>query len=378
MIGNHQIFASLHSICLEKIMAEKVTFGISKKIFLMVLIVFFLPLGTILSFGHQAVTTLITDQGIQQLETINDKQVSIVDSWMDMNERMLLQNSSLGEVQSMESLYQTGVLKTIAKYYDWSYLVFTLDPLGNNIARSDDKNLGYYGDAPFFQQVAQGKHFGRQIITGTGSSGPVMVLATGIVDITGQLLGVLAQELALVEMTGGIVSEKIGRSGFTFLLDQNGQVVAHPDPKIAKARLNLSKHAALIAMKKGQSVTIAEEPDGQRVVSVARKTKSGFIVISQQNYTEAYEFLASQYKKALVIVAAALLVMLICVMLVVRWVTSPIRKLADVAEQYSQGQLDLEISGLGRKDEIGMLSRSIERLGTSVRLAMKRLDKNRE
>jgi methyl-accepting chemotaxis protein len=142
--------------------------------------------------------------------------------------------------------------------------------------------------------------------------------------------------------------------------------------------LNLSKHAALIAMKKGQSVTIAEEPDGQRVVSVARKTKSGFIVISQQNYTEAYEFLASQYKKALVIVAAALLVMLICVMLVVRWVTSPIRKLADVAEQYSQGQLDLEISGLGRKDEIGMLSRSIERLGTSVRLAMKRLDKNRE
>ena len=44
-----------------------------------------------------------------------------------------------------------------------------------------------------------------------------------------------------------------------------------------------------------------------------------------------------------------------------------------VADSYSQGELDLEVPGLKRRDEIGELARALARLGTSMKKAMKML-----
>jgi methyl-accepting chemotaxis protein len=51
----------------------------------------------------------------------------------------------------------------------------------------------------------------------------------------------------------------------------------------------------------------------------------------------------------------------------------PLRQLTAVADAFSQGQLDLEVPGLKRKDEIGSLARALSRLGISMRKAMQML-----
>jgi methyl-accepting chemotaxis protein len=56
-------------------------------------------------------------------------------------------------------------------------------------------------------------------------------------------------------------------------------------------------------------------------------------------------------------------------------ITKPLRELTHVAERYSEGQLDLKVPGLDRQDEIGNLACALERLGTSIRKAMERLQK---
>ena len=55
-----------------------------------------------------------------------------------------------------------------------------------------------------------------------------------------------------------------------------------------------------------------------------------------------------------------------------RWITRPINNLTRVANLISQGKTDLEELPEDRGDEIGLLTRSFNRLVNSLRVALKR------
>ena len=68
-----------------------------------------------------------------------------------------------------------------------------------------------------------------------------------------------------------------------------------------------------------------------------------------------------------------LVVIVPLVILVILSITKPLKQLTQVADQYSQGRLDLKVPGLDRKDEIGNLANALSRLGVSVDRAIQRL-----
>lgn len=356
-------------------MVTKTRFGISQKLFIMFLVVALVPLFTVWFFDYQSITNLTTQKVNNELTAINRDLITYVDAWFDMNERMLLQNAALPSMQSMEVFSQTKALKTITTYYDWAYLAFTVDSQGNNVARSDGGNLIYYGDRDYFKQVVEGQQFGRQLLIGKTSGKPAMVLSTGILDENGAVKGVLAQAMTLTKISEKIVNNKIGETGFTFLVDEKGQVIAHPNAEMTKSRVDLSDHPALKNLQDGKTSTIFNDLNGAKIVAVAQKTSKGFTMVSQQSYAEAYQMIKAQNQQALFLLLATLVLVLVGAVFVSKWLTAPIRNLTEIADKYSQGQLDLEISGLNRTDEIGQLSQAIERMGTSISLAMKRLRK---
>lgn len=358
-------------------MAKKATFGISQKLLLTLLLVALVPLLIIWFFSYQSIASLTNEKVNQELAAINKTLIAQVDDWVDMNQRMLLQNASLDSVKSMSAARQNPVLKTMTKYYDWAYLAFTTDQKGNNIGRSDGKKTKYYGDRDYFKQVVDGKQFGKQILIGKTSGKPAMVLSTGIFASDGQLKGVLAQAMTLTELSGKIVSNKIGQSGFTFLVDEKDDVIAHPDSEMTKSRVNLSKNSAVQAIKQGKKNVIFTDMDGNKIIAVGQKTAQGWIMVSQQNYSEAYQLIKAENQKALYLLIVTLIVVCAIAVFIARSLTAPIRELTEVADKYSQGQLDLKISGLDRNDEIGQLSQAIERLGTSIRMAISRLQKKK-
>jgi methyl-accepting chemotaxis protein len=354
-------------------MSGKVTFGISQKLLLILLVVALIPLLSIWFISYQSITGLTTEKVNQELAAINTNLITHVDDWVDMNQRMLLQNASLQEMQSMNPFLQNPALETITEHYDWAYLAFTIDFNGNNIGRSDGKKTKFYGDRSYFKQVAEGKKFGQQILIGKTSGKPAMVLSTGIFDKAGQLKGVLAQAMTLTKLSGKIINTQIGETGFSFLVDGGGEVIAHPDAEMTRSRVDLSNHDAIKAFQQGQSYTVFENSNGEKIVSVAQKTAQGWTMVSQQNYVEAYQLIKSENQKAIFLLVATLIIVIAIAIFVSRSLTAPIRELTIIADKYSQGQLDLKISGLDRGDEIGQLSQSIQRLGTSIRMAISRM-----
>ncbi len=60
-----------------------------------------------------------------------------------------------------------------------------------------------------------------------------------------------------------------------------------------------------------------------------------------------------------------------------RLLLTPINNLIQTADEISKGKLDFEIKETARNDEIGLLAKAFERMGISIRLAMKKLQQKR-
>jgi methyl-accepting chemotaxis protein len=349
--------------------------GIFQRMLIMLLVVALVPLACIWLLNYQFSIDLAGQKVEQQLIALNNNLTTHVDDWVDMNERVLLQNASLEGIRVMQTEPQNAILETIPKQYDWAYLAFTIDLKGQNVGRSDGKKLLFYGDRSYFLQVINGNRFGQQVLVGKTSGKPALVLSTAVHDSKGGVNGVLAMAMTLTEISNEISKAKIGQTGFSFLLDEKGEVIAHPNEEFTRSRVDMSGNKAFQGLKRGEALSVFADNDGKQVVAVSRQTKQGWVMITQQDYQEAYQQISDQNFRAILLLVGTVVIVCLLALIASRRLTTPIRKLTEVAEQFSQGKLNLEITGLDRQDEIGKLAKAIERLGISIRMAMERLQK---
>ena len=102
-------------------------------------------------------------------------------------------------------------------------------------------------------------------------------------------------------------------------------------------------------------------------------TAQGWTMVTQQAYSEAYAPVRAANIRALAILAITLLAVLMVAYMLSERLSSPIRKLTEIANEMSRGRLFTDIPEAKRRDEIGALAAAIDRMGTSIRLAMERL-----
>jgi len=94
----------------------------------------------------------------------------------------------------------------------------------------------------------------------------------------------------------------------------------------------------------------------------------------EKRYLEQYE---NRIKIFYVVLLVILFVLLVCIYFYARSVIRPIRYLSEVADRISMGELDTPIR-IKAKGEVGVLAESIERMQTSVKAAIERLQRRKE
>ena len=70
---------------------------------------------------------------------------------------------------------------------------------------------------------------------------------------------------------------------------------------------------------------------------------------------------------------ATLFLVFLATLVFARRMVKPIRRLTDIAGDYSRGKLNAKIPGTMRGDEIGALARAVERMGVSIKMAFEEL-----
>jgi len=203
-----------------------------------------------------------------------------------------------------------------------------------------------------------------------------------------------------------IAVQKVGETGYTAVHDNQGINYFHANPKIVGTDLHdLSKPLPafwkiLEASLKGPALGyydwkdadgrvrpkymyLAPVRDTDLIVAATTyidefsrpaKAMEGKMRQIERTYLEDYQ---SRIKIFYLVILGVVIVLLVRIYFYARSVIHPIRYLSEVADRISMGELDTEIRVKG-KGEVGVLAESIERMQTSVKAAIERLQKRRE
>jgi len=356
---------------------KKVRFGILFKMLLVMVLVSTIPLAVVWYISHNASQKAISQDVDNRLSSMADQLRSYVESWIDMNVRVMRQNAMMPDMVTMDGALQKTALEAIVKTYEWDYLAFTVDINGQNISRSDDKALKDYSDRHYVRQILGGQDLGQQVLISKTTGKPALVLSTAIKDAKQQTRGVLAIGLTLAGISDKIATVRFGETGYAVLLDPEGKVISHINEEFIKKRTSLTDHPGFQALMLGnkESVVYTDKETGKKVFSQIRKTRHGWILLVQQDYDEAFAALKTYNQQTQILMLVSVIVVLLVAVLVSRQLTRPIRRLTTAAEAISRGNFGFEIGDAKRRDELGELARAVERLGTSVRLAMERFSR---
>jgi methyl-accepting chemotaxis protein len=295
-----------------------------------------------------------------------------LDEWVDKNVRVLQTVASLPQIRAMQADQQVSTLTVVAQAYPWMFLVHTMAPDGTDVARSDKNPLTNYADREYFKESMKGRDLTWQTLISRTNGKPALVLAMPI-RANGKIVGVLQAAMAIEDISHIVLTWRAGRTGYAFLVDENGTVIAHAREEYVRAQRRLQDHPLVAAFEAdGRPHHATFIADGTEALGYIQGNRFHWGIAAQQ---DAAELMASQRQTLMVglalLVTAAVLVGLVAV-LASKLMVQPIVDMTHAAEQMSMGALDAQIRA-GSKDELGMLARALERLRKSMVAAMARL-----
>lgn len=353
---------------------RKVRFGLFTKIILVMLIVSLLPLIIFWSITYKETVARIRND-TELLFTLTAQGLgNEVDNWIENNIWVLRSAAELPAVKSMNRQNQEPILRDIQKNYPYMYLVFTVGLDGRNVARSDDVPLKDYSDRQYYKDIIRGKQLAWQTLIGKTSKKPALVIALPVTRGE-QLVGVMAGAMTIDDISRYIARWKKGDTGFAFLIDEKGKVVAHQVQDYVEKQRNLSKYPLINAFRQGNWTTHTTHFVNEKAkpsYGHVRKIKRGWAIALQQEDAEVFEPLKRVQNFAIILLVATVVIVSLIAWISARAIVTPITKLTDVAERMSLGDLNMQIN-IPSKDEIGLLAQAIKRMQTSLRLAMERL-----
>ncbi len=219
---------------------------------------------------------------------------------------------------------------------------------------------------------------GQQAAIAKATGKPALMLAVPIHNAntatgSNQVVGVLTLAMHLVDLSEHVTKLRIGATGFAFLLDETGKVIAHHQQDYATGGADFSKHPAFAGRSATGKTQLVYEHDGRKAVAYVQTTQNGWALVTQQDYSEAYAPIQAANSRALMILVATLVVVTLIAYLTAYGLSRPIRNLTKIAEELSHGRTVMNITEVARRDEIGALAAAIDRMGVSIQLAMERL-----
>ncbi|MCU0539620.1 MAG: zinc-ribbon domain-containing protein [Desulfobacterales bacterium] len=219
--------------------ARKVGFSLFSKTLIVMLLVGLVPFGLFWFLTFKEMNDHIRNDSEALMAQTAKGMVEEIDAWVNHNAALLRMAATLPEIVSMNRERQEPALKAIHQAYPFMYLVFTVDPKGMNVARNDGRELVSYADRQYYKDVMAGRGLAWQSVVGRTSKVPALVMAVPIRD--GQrVVGVMAAAMTVEEISKKIATWRRGSTGFAFLIDEQGYVVAHPQKQFSEKRENLN------------------------------------------------------------------------------------------------------------------------------------------
>jgi methyl-accepting chemotaxis protein len=258
-------------------------------------------------------------------------------------------------------------------------LVIGLD--GVSVAASDMNYVGVnVSDSQYFKDAMAGEVNAGTAALNQVTKKPFTPFAAPIRS-GDNVIGVFAALLDIGFLNDLIASNKIGTSGYAFITDKTGLVLAHPKP----SNVFLLNIAELPGMSELAKAMMAGESGVRNYVFERVRRTAGFAPVSTTGWSVSLTLPDSEYlapadevrNLTLLVAAAALVTAFVIFFLFSRTITNPLARGVDFAELVASGDFTQQLP-IHRRDEVGKLAEALNSMSARLKDMVATIQKSSE
>jgi signal transduction histidine kinase len=225
----------------------------------------------------------------------------------------------------------------------------------------------YSGSSVFRIARSRGTYYGP--VTFLGGSRPEMTIS--VAAMRGR--GVVAAEIDL-GFVGDVISRtRVGSTGYAYVVDGAGRLIAHPDVNLVLSHANFSSlpqvRSALLGSARGATsgAMTGRNDNGKKVLSAFQTIRPpGWRVFVEEPLSRAYAPLRSAILRTVFLLVAFLVLAIVTSVVLARRMVRPIKAMHAAAAKIGAGALDQRID-VPNRDELGMLAEEFNHMAAQLR-----------
>jgi GAF domain-containing protein/HAMP domain-containing protein len=295
--------------------------------------------------------TLIADTGTGIAASINQ--------WLDLNSKALQALAAMPATTSLDPTQQLPTLKAFQTNFPYMYLVSTTDAFGQNVARSDERAPMNYADRLWYQNAIKGEPITFQTLVGRTSGTPALVASTPIRNAQNQILGTVMFATELMDLGASISEIRVGETGFAYVVDERGYLVAHPGLSTGEVQYNQFAFVGPVDFVRRGNQGIMDYRDslGVNWHAYAIPLPNNWVIVVQQQRQEILQSLNASMQLSWSMIGAVLFILFLLTWATMRQAFKPFKSLTDTAQAIARGDLK-RVAPIESDDEFGVLARS--------------------
>ncbi len=192
-----------------------------------------------------------------------------------------------------------------------------------------------------------------------------------------EIYGVMIADVSLDDLTASLRSMRPYPNSYSFILDKKGKYLSHPEKELilatdfsVRAKLVECKELEavgrkMVAGEQGTACTVIEGKDV--LLCYAPMKRTGWSVCSVTPYKDVMANLGSTTLTILFILIIGVAMLSVSIRLLVSYMSSPIKKLAEAANYIARGKFDTELPEVSTKDDMKQLHDAFAHMQTSLK-----------
>lgn len=357
-------------------------FGLRFKVMLATVLAAAAPLAAYFTAEYYGAETRIEAAAKQALIDSTERSAQKVESWMESNrgglESLAGVPGLLDGALSEDKTASKERMKISVANLSWVRAAYLTTADGQQVLRSNEEKLSKIGDRDYFKQARFGS-LGQQLVISRATQLPVLNIARPVLDKDGKFAGAIAYTINVDSISKEVTNDKVGKTGFKFVVDNEGALMAHPKKSETELKNDAlpvyATHPLWRVRPSGDETAVLQfDKDGEKFMGAISKA-GNFYVASVIPMLEVDAPLVAQRNDAYIWFAVAMVLSMSLAFGIAEVLARPIRTLTSAAEDISMGKFnDAKLDSITAKDEIGLLAQSIKKLSHSVKIAMKQLE----
>ena len=190
----------------------------------------------------------------------------------------------------------------------------------------------------------------------------------------GRLMGIVTADVSLEWLTRLLRSIDAGRTGYCFLVSGNGAFISHPDPNLImreslfsiaeeSGKPHLRRIFKDMLSNRSGFVDVGVDLKGEDAfLAYARIPSTGWSLGTVFLKNEIFADVEKLFRITILLAAVGILLLLTVSILTARSIARPLRKMAGAAGKVAAGDLDVDLSDIKSRDEVGLLAQAFTRM----------------